>query len=92
MRGDGPREDRYQHVECQQDLGEANPHIQDLLELAKASDMGKNLVKIHASFHSCYSNADATLMYHHRYKRSNRIVLSQVANKDFKLLNGLRVE
>lgn len=85
MRGDGPREDRYQHVECQQDLGEANPHIQDLLELAKASDMGKNLVKIHASFHGCYSNADLTLTYHHRFKKSNTAVHSQVATKDLRV-------
>lgn len=47
MRRRGPGEDAHHHVEGEQDLGQANPHVQRLLKSAKASDGGEDLVEIH---------------------------------------------
>ena len=38
MRRGGPGEDGDQHVERQEDLGQADPHVQDLLILPESPD------------------------------------------------------
>lgn len=47
MRRNGPREHRHQHVERQEDLRHADPHVQELLEPAEAPDGPQNVIKVH---------------------------------------------
>lgn len=54
VRGHGPSEDRYQHVEGQEDLWQTDPHIKRLLEASKPSDLVQDLVKIHPACPECH--------------------------------------
>lgn len=49
MRGNGPGEHGHQHVERQEYLRHTDPHIQELLELPKASDFTQNVIEVHCA-------------------------------------------